>query len=89
MGCSTRDPEKGEKAMPDILHRVGIKSSPKQVYDALSTIQGLSNWWVTGTKGNAKQRGIRHFGFADMKLVEASPNKQVKWKCGDVRQAVL
>jgi uncharacterized protein YndB with AHSA1/START domain len=66
--------------MPDILHRVGIKSSPKQVYEALSMIKGLSNWWVTGTKGNAKQRGIIRFGFADMKVVEASPNKQVKWK---------
>jgi uncharacterized protein YndB with AHSA1/START domain len=67
--------------MPDILHRVGIKSSPKRVYEALSTIKGLSNWWIADTKGNAKQRGIIHFGFADMKVVEASPNKQVKWKC--------
>jgi uncharacterized protein YndB with AHSA1/START domain len=72
---------KGGEIMPDILHRVGIKSSPKQVYESLSTIKGLSNWWVTGTNGSAKQRGIIHFGFADMRVVEASPNKQVKWKC--------
>ena len=27
--------------MVDILHRVGIKSSPDEVYDALTTLDGL------------------------------------------------
>jgi hypothetical protein len=32
--------------MPDILHRVGIKSSSTEsTYTALSTIKGLSEWW--------------------------------------------
>ncbi len=43
--------------MPDILHRVGIKSTPKKVFKALSTIDGLSRWWVVGTNANAKQGG--------------------------------
>jgi uncharacterized protein YndB with AHSA1/START domain len=67
--------------MPDILHRVGIKATPRKVFEALSTVEGLCHWWITDTKGNAKQGGIIHFGFADMKVVEASPSKQVKWKC--------
>jgi hypothetical protein len=54
--------------MPDILHRVGIKSAPKKVFEALSTIDGLSHWWIVDTKGNAKQGGIIHFGFADILL---------------------
>jgi uncharacterized protein YndB with AHSA1/START domain len=67
--------------MPDILHRVGIKSSPKKVFEALSTIEGLSHWWIIDTTGTAKEGGIIHFGFADMKVVELRSNKQVKWKC--------
>ncbi len=67
--------------MPDIVHRVGIKSTPKKVFEALTTIKGLSHWWIVGTKGKAKQGGTIHFGFADMKVVESKPNKLVKWKC--------
>ena len=67
--------------MPDILHRVGIRSAPEKVFEALSTIDGISHWWVVGTKGNAKQGGIINFGFADMRVVELKPNKLVKWKC--------
>ena len=37
--------------MPDIVHRVGIKSTPKKVFEALSTIDGLSHWWIVDTKG--------------------------------------
>ena len=43
--------------MPDILHRV--KATPKKIFEALSTIDGLSHWWIVDTKGNAKQGGIR------------------------------
>ncbi len=67
--------------MPDILHRVGIKATPKKVFEALTTIDGLSHWWIVGTKGKAKQGGTILFGFADMKVIESKPNKQVKWKC--------
>ena len=67
--------------MPDILHRVGIKSTPKKVFEALSTIDGLSHWWVVGTKGNPQKGGIIDFDFADMKVVESKPNKVVKWRC--------
>ena len=69
--------------MPDILHRVGIRSTPEKVFAAISTINGLSHWLVVGTKGNAKQGGIIDFGNADMRVVESKPNKLVKWKCVD------
>jgi uncharacterized protein YndB with AHSA1/START domain len=67
--------------MPDILHRVGIKTTPEKVFEALSTINGLSHWWIRDTAGDAKQGGIILFGFSDMKVVELKPNKLVKWKC--------
>ena len=64
--------------MPDILHRVGIKTTPEKVFEALSTIEGLSHWWIRDTAGNAKQGGIILFGFSDMKVVELKPHKLVK-----------
>ncbi len=69
--------------MPDILHRVGIKATPKKVFEALSTIDGLSHWWIVDTKGSAKQGGMIDFGFANMRVVESKPNKIVQWKCVD------
>ncbi len=67
--------------MPNILHRVGIKATPQKVFKALSTTDGLSHWWIVGTKGNPKEGGIIDFEFAKMRVVESIPNKRVKWKC--------
>ena len=71
--------------MPDILHRVGIASSADKVYRALTTLDGLSHWWIIATKGDAKAGGILHFraggGGFDMQVVETKPGKLVKWKC--------
>jgi len=67
--------------MPDILHRVGIGVPPKKVYEALTTIQGLRNWWTTETKGNARKGGVIDFGFCKMKVMEAKPGKLVHWNC--------
>jgi uncharacterized protein YndB with AHSA1/START domain len=39
--------------MVDILHRIGVqRSSPDKVYDALTTIDGLSGWWATPVGGS-------------------------------------
>ena len=39
--------------MVDILHRIGVKStSLDDVYDALTTIDGLAGWWTTDTSGD-------------------------------------
>jgi hypothetical protein len=67
--------------MPDILHRVGIKAKPKDVYKAISTINGLSHWWIVDTKGSNKKGGIIDFGFTSLKVIESKPGKLVKWKC--------
>ena len=45
--------------MTDILHRIGVEqSSPKQVYDALTTIDGLSEWWTEDTTGSTDLGGV-------------------------------
>jgi uncharacterized protein YndB with AHSA1/START domain len=74
--------------MPDILHKVGIKStSLGAVYDALATIEGLSNWWTTDTRGESKVGGELQFRFGDggfdMKVLELEPGKRVLWQVVD------
>ncbi len=67
--------------MPDILHRVGIKAAPKKVYEALTTIEGLSHWWVSDTRGEASLGGLIDFKFSVMKVAGLERNRLVKWKC--------
>ena len=43
--------------MVDILHRIGVEaSSPEKVYDALTTLDGLSGWWAENTSGETEPR---------------------------------
>jgi hypothetical protein len=71
--------------MPDILHRIGAKSSsPTDAYRALTTIEGLSGWWTTDTTGESKI-GFRfgELGGFDMKVLELDPGKRVLWQVVD------
>ena len=47
--------------MVDILHRIGIKSPVVQVYKALSTLEGLSNWWTEEVEGDEQIGGKIEF----------------------------
>ena len=44
--------------MPDILHRVGMRGSADEVYQAIATTDGLSHWWITGTTGDTRVGGL-------------------------------
>ena len=73
--------------MVDILHRVGVKSSPDDVYEALTTPEGLSGWWTTNTKGEGTVGGVLEFRFGaggfDMHVIELDPGKRVLWEVAD------
>jgi uncharacterized protein YndB with AHSA1/START domain len=74
--------------MPDILHKVGIKSSsPEAVYQALTALPGLSGWWTSDTQGDTKTGGTLQFRFGnggfDMKVLELKPAKRVLWQVVD------
>jgi uncharacterized protein YndB with AHSA1/START domain len=79
--------------MVDIIHRIGIKSSADKVYKALSTIDGLSNWWTTEVEGDDRLGGNIQFNFRTesgelkgsmtMKVEQLKPNKEVRWRCVD------
>src|ERR1019366_7906738 len=74
--------------MPDILHKVGIKSSPPDaVYKALTTVEGLSGWWTSDTRGESKVGGVIQFRFGgrgfDTKVLERQAAKRVLWQVVD------
>lgn len=71
--------------MADIVHRVGIAAPVDRVYDAISTLEGLSHWWITGVSGNPRLGGIMHFrpeaGGFNMHVSDFLNQKFVQWKC--------
>jgi uncharacterized protein YndB with AHSA1/START domain len=73
--------------MPDILHRVGIKSSMDDAYKALTTLEGLSGWWTNNTRGESRVDGVLQFRFGaggfDMKVLELHPATRVLWQVVD------
>jgi uncharacterized protein YndB with AHSA1/START domain len=71
--------------MVDILHKVGITSStPRKVYMALTTMDGLAGWWTTQTSGDGNVGGVIEFRFGpggiNMKVLELVPDNRVAWE---------
>ena len=73
--------------MPSIKHLFHINTSNEKVYEALTTINGLSNWWTKQTTGDTRVGGILQFRFGepgiDFKVTELKPNDAVSWECVD------
>ena len=77
--------------MVNIIHRIGVRSSTAQVYKALSTINGLANWWTEETEGDEHVGGKITFTFRNetgevmgqmvMEVQELIPTKKVLWRC--------
>jgi uncharacterized protein YndB with AHSA1/START domain len=72
--------------MESIKHLLLINSPRDKVYKAISTIDGLSNWWTSDTKGDSKPGGEIEFRFGPyppliLKVSELKDNEIVEWKC--------
>jgi uncharacterized protein YndB with AHSA1/START domain len=77
-----------ENVMTDIRHRIGVVSpSTDGVYEALTTIDGLSGWWTTDTTGDPGPGGKIAFRFLpggfDMEVIELVPGARVRWRVVD------
>ncbi len=69
-----------------IKHLFHINASKETVFEALTTIDGLSNWWTNKVGGDTAVGGIIEFRFGDfggpdMKVKEIKPNESVTWEC--------
>ena len=74
--------------MYSIKHILHINASIESVFSALTTIEGLSNWWTIQTSGNSVLEGIIEFRFGEqyfntMKVETLVENKAVQWLCID------
>ena len=65
--------------MPNILHRVGIAAEPTRVLEALTTVEGIRNWWFSETHGDASEGGAFQFRRNRLEVLRAAPDL-VKWR---------
>lgn len=71
--------------MPEIRHNLIIKTNPEKVYEAITTQEGLANWWAKQTIAKPEVGFVNIFTFGtfrnEMKITILNPNKKVEWKC--------
>jgi uncharacterized protein YndB with AHSA1/START domain len=72
--------------MAAIKHLFHISAPREKVYKALSTIDGLSNWWTKETTGESTLGETIAFQFGSygvnkMKVKELKENDSVVWEC--------
>ena len=77
--------------MVDIIHRIGIKAPVAQVYNAITSLEGLAHWWTEDVVGDGKIGGKIEFSFRTksgdllgkmvMEVKELGENKDVRWRC--------
>lgn len=74
--------------MQDIRHKVGIKGSKEQIFQAISTQSGLASWWTKDTKAETSVGGKIQFSFAkrldkefdvEVEITGLKLGEQVKW----------
>ena len=71
--------------MISIKHLFHINASNEKVYEAITTINGLSNWWTKQTSGETNPGDTIQFRFGeggpDMKVIELKQKELVAWEC--------
>ena len=74
----------------NIVHRVGIKAPIKKVYDAISTSEGIANWWTRDTTGESSVGKTIHvrfhstdgnvIGAMELLIHALQPDRTVQWR---------
>ncbi len=73
--------------MFDIRHRVGVAASLHEVYESLTTIDGLKSWWTQDIVGDppsaasSSSASGRPDRVAVMEVVSTDPTSNVTWRC--------
>lgn len=72
--------------MVHIQHNFVVNAPLSKVYEAISSVEGLCNWWTTDTTGNAEKDGVLRFGFGGeafnkMKVTASKKNSHLAWLC--------
>src|SRR5215467_15540221 len=66
-----------------LMHLVTIDAGAEKIYEALSTTQGLANFWTADSHVEPRAGSVAKFGFhgpvLEMTVDELSPGKRVRW----------
>jgi len=72
--------------MQDLMHLIKIHASPDRVYDAITTADGIRQWWTRDATIEPKIGATGEFGFNGKRFVakvtveEMIPASRVRWK---------
>ena len=74
--------------MANIRHNLRISASVKKVYEAITSEQGLKDWWTHEVMAKPEGGYINQFKFGDeylnkMKILKLNPPSEVHWECVD------
>lgn len=75
-----------------INHQVGIAGSATDIYEALTTNEGLMDWWTHDVTGAGEVGSVIQFRFngggPDFQVTELIPDQKVVWRHhGDMPEA--
>ena len=75
-----------DDAMHDIMHLIKIHASSERVYQAITTADGIRQWWTRDAAIEAKVGAAGEFEFygkrfvAKVTIEELNPTTRVRWK---------
>jgi uncharacterized protein YndB with AHSA1/START domain len=75
-----------DEAMRDIMHRIKIHASSDRVYQAITTADGIRQWWTRDAAIEPKVGATGEFGFNGRRFIakvtvdELNPTTRVRWK---------
>src|SRR5262249_36754676 len=73
------------RLMPEIMHLIKIRASQDKVYEAVSTPEGIRNWWTRDATLDPKVGGSGEFGFyghrmfIKVQVAELTPPGHAAW----------
>ena len=72
--------------MKRIIHFFNINAAPNKVFWALTTKEGLADWWSTDVRVQTGEGGVINFRFMgdfnpDMEVSGIEKDQKVEWKC--------
>lgn len=72
--------------MVEIYHQVVIRSESETVYNAVTTQQALSRWWIADCTvkpevGFVNEFRMEGYRVNKLKVVDLQPGRRVEWEC--------
>lgn len=73
--------------MTTILLRMPLDAEPKEIYEKLTTSEGINGWWSNHTEGPDGVGSTMKVSFPeapitfDFEVTEETPGERVAWRC--------